>query len=243
VNLLTLENVSKNFGGLRALSGVSFGIKKGKILGLIGPNGAGKTTLFNIISGFYLPDGGRIIFKGQNIVGLKPHQICKRGLARTFQIVKPLENLTVRHNIRIAAYNSIPSRKDAEREACDIMNFLGIRDKEDQLACNLTIGDRKRLEVARALATKPGLILLDEVMSGLTETEINDFLLIITKMSDMGITVLMIEHIMRVIMSVSHKVTVINYGEKIAEGKPKEITNNQKVTEAYLGEEDGVATG
>lgn len=243
VKLLTVVDVSKTFGGLKALNSVTFEVNKGEIIGLIGPNGAGKTTLFNIISGFYLPDGGSIFFKGNNVIGLKPHQMCKRGLARTFQIVKSLEALTVRHNIRIAAYNSFHSRKEADDQATKIMSFLKIGSQEDKIAESLTIGDRKRLEVARALATEPDIILLDEVMAGLTETEINDFLLIIRKISERGVTILMIEHIMKVIMSLSERVIVINYGEKIAEGDPKEIAVNKKVIDAYLGEEDESVEG
>lgn len=237
--MLRVHNVVKRFGGLWAVNTLSFVVEAHQIVGLIGPNGAGKTTLFDLISGFMPPDAGSISFEGKSILNLKPHRLCKLGVARTFQIAKPLENLTVKHNIRIAAYNSTKSVKEAEYEADRVTEFLGMQHKRQVLASSLTIADRKRLEVARALATRPKLILLDEVMAGLRPREIEDFLVLIFSLKDMGITIFMIEHIMKAIMTVSQKVIVINYGEKIAEGPPEFVTKDKKVIKAYLGEENG----
>lgn len=240
MELLSANNLNKRFGGLWAVRDFNFIIEKKEIVGLIGPNGAGKTTVFNILSGFYNPDTGSIIFNGENIANLKPYEICKKGVARTFQLVKPFDNLTVHHNIRIAAYNTLNSLKEAEETTLNLLSLLGMSNKRDYLAKDLTIAERKRLELGRSLATRPSLLLLDEVMAGLNSKEVNDIIDLIYKISDMGITIFIIEHIMKAIMTLSQRVIVLNYGQKISEGKPEEISRDKKVIEAYLGEDYGI---
>jgi len=240
MELLSANNLNKSFGGLWAVRDFNFIIELREIVGLIGPNGAGKTTVFNLLSGFYKPDTGSIIFNGENITNLKPYEICKKGVARTFQLVKPFDNLTVHHNIRIAAYNTLNSLKGAEETTLNLVNLLGMSNKRDYLAKDLTIAERKRLELGRSLATRPTLLLLDEVMAGLNSKEVNDIIDLIYKISDMGITIFIIEHIMKAIMTLSQRVIVLNYGQKICEGKPEEISRDKKVIEAYLGEDYGI---
>ena len=243
MSLLELKGVSKNFGGLRAVSGVSFNMEKGEILGIIGPNGAGKTTLFNTLTGFYKPDSGEVRFEGENLADLKPHHICHRGMVRTFQLVKPFLQLTVLDNVIVAALNRKKTVKEANEKALSTIEFLGLKEKEDTLATGLTLPHRKRLELARALATEPKLILLDEVMAGLTPTETDELIHLLKRVNQQGVTILLIEHVMRGVMALSHRVVVLNYGEKIAEGKPEEIVRNRQVIEAYLGEEFAIAQG
>ena len=240
MKLLSVNNLNKHFGGLWAVRDFNFVIEKNEIVGLIGPNGAGKTTVFNILSGFFKPETGSIIFNGENIVNLKPYQICKKGVARTFQLVKPFDNLTVQHNIRIAAYNTSKSLKEAEDITLSLLSLLGMNNKRDYLAKDLTIAERKRLELCRSLATRPSLLLLDEVMAGLNPKEVNDIIDMVYKIYDTGITIFIIEHIMKAIMTLSQRVIVLNYGQKICEGKPGEISRDKKVIEAYLGEDDGI---
>jgi branched-chain amino acid transport system ATP-binding protein len=240
MEILSANNLNKTFGGLWAVRDFNFFIERREIVGLIGPNGAGKTTVFNLLSGFYKPDNGSILFNGENITNLKPYEICKKGVARTFQLVKPFDNLTVHHNIRIAAYNTLNSLKGAEEATLNLLNLLGMSNKRDYLAKDLTIAERKRLELGRSLATRPNLLLLDEVMAGLNSKEVNDIIDLIYKISDMGITIFIIEHIMKAIMTLSQRVIVLNYGQKICEGKPEEISRNKKVIEAYLGEDYGI---
>ena len=243
MSLLELKGVSKNFGGLRAVSRVSFDMEQGEILGIIGPNGAGKTTLFNTLTGFYKPDSGEVRFEGENLADLKPHHICHRGMVRTFQLVKPFLQLTVLDNVIVAALNRKKTVKEANEKALSTIEFLGLKEKEDTLATGLTLPHRKRLELARALATEPKLILLDEVMAGLTPTETDELIHLLKRVNQQGVTILLIEHVMRGVMALSHRVVVLNYGEKIAEGKPEEIVRNRQVIEAYLGEEFASAQG
>ncbi|MCE5312795.1 MAG: ABC transporter ATP-binding protein [Nitrospiraceae bacterium] len=236
MSLLEVKNISMHFGGLAAVSNASFDIKKGEILALIGPNGAGKTTLFNVINGFYNPTKGEVLYKGKRISGLKPHKICERGLARTFQIVKPLQRMSVLDNVIASAFLRANNKNDATAIAEETLRFTGLYEDRDVISKGLPLGKRKRLEIARALATQPDMLLLDESCAGLNPSELNQSIDIIKKIRDRGITILIIEHHMKVIMSISDRIVVLSYGEKIAEGTPAEISNNQLVIEAYLGE-------
>jgi branched-chain amino acid transport system ATP-binding protein len=235
MSLLELQDVSKRFGGLMAVSHISFNLNEGEILGLIGPNGAGKTTIFNVINGYYPASTGRILFSGQRIDGLKPHVVCRRGLARTFQVVKPLARLTVLENVMVSAFGRTGHREEARAIASKAIGLAEMDSWTDVTAGSLPLGMRKRLEMARALATQPKLLLLDENFAGLNPTEVEKTLDIVRKIHGSGITILIIEHIMRVIMSISHRLICINYGEKIAEGTPREVADNQQVIDAYLG--------
>jgi len=233
--LLEVKNVSKSFGGLRALNNVTVELNKGEILAVIGPNGAGKTTLFNIITGYYRPDGGQILFKGKNITGLEPHEKCFRGIGRTFQLVKPFEEMSVFDNVMIGSFNRTRNREDAQRQTQEILDFTGLKERRNKLASELTIVDRKRLELARALATKPEILMLDEVMTGLTPAESDAAQDLVRNIRSNGLTILIIEHVMRAVMRLSDRIIVLHYGEVIANGSPKEISQNERVIEAYLG--------
>ena len=235
MSLLELKDVTKRFGGLQAVGHMSFTLEKGDILGLIGPNGAGKTTIFNLINGYYPPTGGTILFKGGRVDGLKPHTVCHLGLARTFQVVKPLARLTVLENVMVSAFCRTDRREEARAMALEATAFTEMEAWRDRLAGSLPLGMRKRLEMARALATKPELLLLDENFAGLNPAEVEKTIAIVKKIHENGITILIIEHIMRVIMAISHRLICINYGEKIAEGTPREVADNQQVIDAYLG--------
>jgi branched-chain amino acid transport system permease protein len=233
-----VQTLNKRFGGLVAVKDVSFSIKKGEILGLIGPNGAGKTTIFNLITGFLPPDSGKIEFKGEKITGLKPpHQVCLRSIGRTFQLVKPFKDMTVVENVMVGAFARIKKAEEARHEATEILDFIGLSGHRDSLASSLTVADRKRLELGRALAARPELLLLDEVVAGLNPRETVEIIGIIKAVSNRGITLLMIEHVMRAVMTLSHRIIVVHHGEKIAEGIPAEISKEKKVIDAYLGEE------
>lgn len=236
MTMLKVERVSKYFGGLAAIRDVSFDIQEGEILGLIGPNGAGKTTLFNVVNGFYKPSKGEVFFKDKNISGLKPHQICKLGVARTFQVVKPLQRMSVLDNVIASAFLRVESKARAEEIADEALKFTGLYNDRNLISKGLPLGKRKKLEIARALATQPELLLLDESFAGLNHSELNESIEIIKKIKARGITIMIIEHHMKVIMSISDRIVVINYCEKIAEGTPHEIGNNPLVIEAYLGE-------
>lgn len=241
--LLELKEVNKNFGGLKAVSRVSFELNGGEILGIIGPNGAGKTTLFNVITGFLKPDSGEVWFNGEKTVGLKPHQVCKKGMVRTFQLVKPFIELTVLENVVVAALNRAKTIKEAREKALRTIELVGLREKTNTLSSGLTLGHRKRLELARTLATEPKLLLLDEVMAGLTPTEVDELIRLLKEVNHRGVTILLIEHVMRGLMALSRRVVVLNYGQKIAEGVPGEVVKNRQVIEAYLGEEFAGAQG
>jgi branched-chain amino acid transport system ATP-binding protein len=237
--ILEAEGVTKYFGGLAAVSQVDLNVDQGEVVGLIGPNGAGKTTLFNLISGALVPKEGAIRFSGQNITGLKPHKICKMGLARTFQSVKIFANMPVLDNVLLGSLFGISnsmSSADAVREAMGFLEFVGLSAVRATPAKDLTLANQKRLEVARALATKPELLLLDELMAGLNPTETAEAMELVTRIRDKGITIFMIEHVMKAIMSVCGRIMVLHHGEKIAEGTPEEIATSRTVVEVYLGE-------
>jgi branched-chain amino acid transport system ATP-binding protein len=219
-----------------AVNDVTFEVEKGEIMGLIGPNGAGKTTLFNVINGFYKPTQGDVLFRGDKVSGLKPHKLCKLGIARTFQVVKPLQRLSVLDNVIASAFVRAHTKHKAKEIALEILEFTHLQDDRDVISKGLPLGKRKRLEIARALATQPDMLLLDESFAGLNPTELNDSIEIIKNIKKKGITILIIEHHMKVIMAISDRIVVINYGEKIASGTPEEIGNNPEVIEAYLGE-------
>ncbi|WP_206808528.1 ABC transporter ATP-binding protein [Paradesulfitobacterium ferrireducens] len=239
--ILQINSARKDFGGVTAVNNVSFDVKQQEIVGIIGPNGAGKTTLFNLISGALPLSAGKIIFKGEDITNQKPDLICKKGVGRTFQEVKPFGNISVLENVQTGAYNRLSRRKEAREFAEHVLEKVRLIHRKDVTAKSLTIADKKRLEVARALATKPELLLLDEVMAGLNTSEIQEIIPLIRSLAEEGITLIVIEHIMEVIIQLSHRVIVIQHGEKIAEGTPTEVINNKRVIEAYLGEEITIA--
>ena len=233
---LEINNVSKLFGGLGALSHVSFVVNTGEILGLIGPNGAGKTTLFNVVNGFYPPSTGDVTFKGNRISHLKPHHICKMGIARTFQVVRPLQRMSVLDNVIASAFLRAQSKAEASEIAEEVLKFTALYEDRNVISKGLPLGKRKKLEITRALATRPDMLLLDESFAGLNPSEQNEMITIIREIRSRGITIMVIEHHMKVIMSLSDRIVVLNYGQKIAEGTPREIGNNPVVIEAYLGE-------
>jgi branched-chain amino acid transport system ATP-binding protein len=239
MQILEGEGVTKFFGGLAAVSNVNFHVDQGEIAGLIGPNGAGKTTLFNLISAALIPKPGKIKFKGKRITGLKPHQICRMGIARTFQSVKIFANSPALENVMVGSFFGVSpgmSAADAAKEAAELLEFVGLSAVSATPAKDLTLANQKRLEVAGALATKPELLMLDELMAGLNPTEVAQAIELVNKIRDKGITIFMIEHVMKAIMSVCDRIMVLHHGEKIAEGTPQEIATSKKVIEVYLGE-------
>jgi branched-chain amino acid transport system ATP-binding protein len=236
--LLQVEKIVKSFGGLMALCEVNFEIHQGEIFGVIGPNGSGKTTLFNVITGFLKANKGKVTFMGKDITGLPPHQICRQGIARIFQLVKPFHQLTTLQNVMVGrAYGKDPASniKKAREEVAGILTFVGLGNKIEVLASQLTMAERKKLELARALAAHPQLLLWDELMAGLNSAETETAMDLVNKIRDSGVTVIMVEHIMKAVLGISDRIIVLNAGEKIAEGSPKEVVKNQLVIEAYLG--------
>jgi len=240
VEILRVKGISKRFGGIVALKQVSFTVEQGSITGLIGPNGAGKTTLFNIINGYLKPDEGKVFFENEDITGLPPHTICRRGIGRTFQKNRVFNNLTVLDNVLIGALLRTSNVNEAKFRALECLKIVGLYNKKDEVVKTLSILDRKMVELARALSTKPKLLLLDEIAAGLTEAEVAWLLKLLKKInSELGITLFIVEHVLKLVMNISDKVIVLDHGEKIAEGTPEEVASNKRVIEAYIGGERG----
>lgn len=237
MSILSVNQLSKNFGGLMAVKELSFKLEKGDILGLIGPNGAGKTTVFNCLTGFIPPDQGEILFHGKSVKDMQPYKISQLGLVRTFQIVKPFLTISVLDNVMVGALIKEKSITKARQKSMEIIEFLGLGRMANVEAQGLPLPLRKKLELARALATKPKILLLDEVMAGLNPTEVDEIIDLIRQVNERGISILLIEHVMRGVMALSQRVLVINYGERIAEGAPEEVVKDKGVIEAYLGKE------
>jgi branched-chain amino acid transport system ATP-binding protein len=238
--LLQVNGLTKHFGGLAAVQNVSFEIERGEIVSLIGPNGAGKTTIFNLLSGIYSLDRGEIRLDGENLVGRKPFEICQRGIGRTFQIMQPFPHMTVGENVVTSGlFGRVPKvpMSKVEKEAIELCQWVGLGDKMRAYPRNLTVADQKKIEIARALAIQPKLLLLDEVMSGLTPTETAEAIKLVRQLRVKGITIFLIEHVMKVVMGISDRVIVLHHGEKIAEGTSNQVANDPRVIEAYLGEQ------
>jgi branched-chain amino acid transport system ATP-binding protein len=236
-DMLEIERLSKSFRGLRAVADVSFTVEEKGIVALIGPNGAGKTTCFNLIAGAMRPDAGRVRLTGADITGLRADRVCDAGIGRTFQLVKPFQDLTVLENVTVGALHKHATVAAARRDAAKFLDLVELGDKRHMHAANLTLPDRKRLEVARALATAPKLLLLDEVMAGLRPTETDRMVAVLKRLrAETGLTILLIEHVMRAVMAVSDRVIVLHHGEKISEGTPEQVTKDPAVLECYLGE-------
>ena len=236
--LLSVAGLSRRFGGVQAVKDLSFSVGEGEVVGLIGPNGAGKTTAFALISGFLAPDAGAVRFRGRDLRGLKPHQVNALGLARTFQIMRPFPRLSVVRNVMIATLGRHPAPAEAERRARAILDELGLDARAQTPAGSLTLAERKRLELARALGTEPVLLLLDEVMSGLNAAETERMVELVRAINRRGVAILLIEHVMRAVMSLAQRIVVLNYGERIAEGRPEAVAADRRVIEAYLGDEE-----
>lgn len=235
--LFEVRNIVKHFGGLTAVNRVSFQVERGQIYGLIGPNGSGKTTIFNLINGYFPLNYGEIVFEGSRISGLKTHEICRRGIGRTFQVVKPLKRMTVSDNVIASAFLRCRTRAEAAVLAEETIKFCGLTSEKEKLAKSLPIAWRKRLEIARALATKPKLLLLDETAAGLNPSESDQAVELIKKIRDTGITIIIVEHIMKVIMTISDRILAINHGIVLTEGEPRQVASHSEVVSAYLGED------
>jgi branched-chain amino acid transport system ATP-binding protein len=233
---LEVQGITKRFGGLIAADDVSFRVGEGEIVSIIGPNGAGKSTLFNCITGFYRPNAGRVFFRGKDITRYSAHRICKLGIARTFQIVQVISDMTVLENVMTGAYLREYTPRVVREKAEEILRFTGLIQRRDELGPDLTIADKKRLEVAMALATRPELLMLDEAMAGLTPVELRDIIALLRKVRESGVTLIIVEHVMEAVMELSDRVVVINSGKKIVEGPPAEVVRNPEVIQAYLGE-------
>jgi len=236
--LLEIKNLTKSFGGLTAVNNVSFRVNEGEIVSLIGPNGAGKTTIFNCINHFFPITSGDIRFLGRSIKGMKTWQICQLGVGRTFQVVKPLARMTVMDNVTASSFCRVKTIAEAQQHATRVLEFCNLISEKDKLAKSLPIGGRKRLEIARAMATQPKLLLLDETAAGLNPSELDEAIDLIGRIKESGVAILVVEHIMKVIMSISDRIHAISFGQTIAEGTPEEVANNKAVIEAYLGEEN-----
>jgi branched-chain amino acid transport system ATP-binding protein len=235
-SFLQVKKINKRFGGLQAVIDLEFEMERGQILGLIGPNGAGKTTAFNMIAGFFPPDDGKVMFKGEDITGLKPWQVNRKGIARTFQLSKPFDDLSVLENTMVGAFARDKNRKAVRRKSEEILELVGMADQKEVVAQNLTATDRKKLELARALATDPELLLMDEVVAGATPKEASEMMDLILLIRDKGVSILIVEHVMKVIMGLSDRVVVLNYGKKLTDCAPQEAVCNLEVLKAYLGE-------
>ncbi len=236
MEILNVKNLTMKFGSLAAVDDVSLSIGKGEIIGLIGPNGAGKTTFFNCLTGYLTPQNGAVQFDGHAITGMRPNRICRLGLARTFQIVQVFREMATWENVIVGAFCRTANSAEAYQETMEILKFTGLYERKDSVVGNLTIADQKRLEISKALATKPHLLMLDEAMAGLNATETIEAIELIKKIRDRGITLIVVEHVMEVIMSISERVVVFDSGKKIAEDTPEKIVKNPRVIEAYLGE-------
>jgi branched-chain amino acid transport system ATP-binding protein len=232
---LVVRNISKRFGGLRAVQNLSFSVAEGETVALIGPNGAGKTTSFNLITGYHRPDTGSVFALGRELVGRRPHDICGWGLARTFQVARPFGTMTVLANVMTGAFLRNKRPEVARARAREVIGFVGLSAKEHVAARELTTIDQRRLEMARALATEPRLLLLDEVMAGLNPAEIDQAVVLVGRLAERGLTIVIVEHVMRAIMAVARRIIVLDHGQKIAEGSPKEVVSNEDVIRAYLG--------
>jgi branched-chain amino acid transport system ATP-binding protein len=235
MEILKVKNLTMKFGSLAAVDDISLSVRQGEIIGLIGPNGAGKTTFFNCLTGYLTPQNGAVQFDGHLITGLRPNRVCRLGLARTFQIVQVFREMTTWENVIVGAFCRTPNSAEAYRETMEILKFTGLYEKKDALVGNLTIADHKRLEISKALATKPHLLMLDEAMAGLNATETIEAIELIRKIRGRGITLMVVEHVMEVIMSISERVVVFDSGKKIAEDTPEKIVKDPRVIEAYLG--------
>ncbi len=239
MSLLQVSRLTRHFGGLTAVNDLSFSIDEGEIVGLIGPNGAGKTTIFNLITGFIVPSSGDVTFNGKRLNDLKPHQVCQLGLTRTFQVVQPFPDMTALENVMMGAFVRHANPAQARDKARQVLERVNMGHKADTLGRDLTLMELKRLEIGKALATEPKLLLLDEAAAGLNTVEVEEILALVRQLNQQeGVTLLVVEHVMKVIMSLSHRIVVLNFGEKIAEGTPEEVAHNPAVLEAYLGEEE-----